>query len=83
MAIQAGGYTHPWASAYVLAQLLIGIFLLIAFVVWEWKGAKTPMVPRELFQGQQTVGMTFVLVFVAGMNFYSLINCEEPFYTSP
>lgn len=74
VAIQAGGYTHPWASGYVLAQLIIGILLLASFVVWEWKFAKLPMVPHELFQGQKTIGVTFLLVFVAGMNFYSLIN---------
>ncbi|KAH9209511.1 fungal trichothecene efflux pump [Leptodontidium sp. 2 PMI_412] len=74
VALQAGGYTHPWKSAYVLAQLIIGILLIIAFIIWEWKGAKLPMVPRELFQGQQTIGVTFLLLFVAGMNFYSLIN---------
>jgi len=33
------------------------------------------MVPKELFRGQKTIGGTFILVFVAGMNFYSLINC--------
>ncbi|KAG4441501.1 hypothetical protein IFR05_003028 [Cadophora sp. M221] len=74
VALQAGGYTHPWKSAYVLAQLIIGILLIITFIIWEWKGAKVPMVPRELFQGQQTIGVTFLLLFVAGMNFYSLIN---------
>ncbi|PVH69030.1 MFS general substrate transporter [Cadophora sp. DSE1049] len=74
VALQAGGYTHPWKSGHVLAQLIIGILLIIAFVIWEWKGAKVPMVPKELFQGQQTVGVTFLLLFVAGMNFYSLIN---------
>jgi hypothetical protein len=76
VALQAGGYTHPWSSGYVLSQLIIGIFLIIGFVLWEWKGAKIPMVPRELFQGQRTIGVTFLLLFVAGMNFYSLINCK-------
>lgn len=35
IALQAGGYTHPWTSAYVLSTLLIGIALLGAWVVWE------------------------------------------------
>ncbi|OQU94613.1 hypothetical protein CLAIMM_00947 [Cladophialophora immunda] len=30
VALQSGGYTHPWESGYVLAQLLIGILLVIA-----------------------------------------------------
>lgn len=32
------------------------------------------MVPREMFQGQRVVGLTFFIAFVAGLNFYSIIN---------
>ncbi|OAL29919.1 hypothetical protein AYO22_01825 [Fonsecaea multimorphosa] len=61
VALEAGGYPHSWKSGYILAQLLVGIALLIAFVVWEWKYCKEPMVPHELFTGQR-------------MNFYAMIN---------
>ena len=54
----------------------MGIALMVGFIVWEWKFAKLPIVPKELFRGQRIVGITFLLVFVAGMNFYSLINCK-------
>lgn len=74
VALQAGGYTHPWTSAYVLAQLIIGILLIISWVVWEAKFAKFPMVPKEMFQGQRIVAIAFFIAFVAGMNFYSVIN---------
>lgn len=76
VALQSGGYTHSWSSGYVLGTLIVGIVLIIVFILWEWKGAKLPIVPRELFQGQRTIGVTFLLLFVAGMNFYSLINCK-------
>lgn len=49
VAMQAGGYSHPWDSAYVLATMIIGLILIVVFVVWEWKYAKMPMVPREMF----------------------------------
>lgn len=49
VALQAGGYSHPWTSAYVLATLIIGVLLIAAFVAWEWRYAKMPMVPREMF----------------------------------
>jgi hypothetical protein len=49
VAMQAGGYSHPWTSAYVLATMIIGFVLIGVFVVWEWKFAKLPMVPREMF----------------------------------
>ncbi|KEF63531.1 uncharacterized protein A1O9_01509 [Exophiala aquamarina CBS 119918] len=74
VALQAGGYTHAWKSAYVLAQLIIGILLIASWVVWEARFAKFPMVPKELFQGQRIVGIAFFIAFVAGMNFYSVIN---------
>ncbi|KIW98275.1 uncharacterized protein Z519_01859 [Cladophialophora bantiana CBS 173.52] len=74
VALQSGGYTHPWTSGYVLAQLIIGIFLIISWVVWEWKFAPHPMIPRELYRGQRVVGLTFLVAFIAGFDFYSLIN---------
>jgi len=32
------------------------------------------MIPRELFAGQRIVGMAYGIAFVAGMNFYALLN---------
>ncbi|KAH7017109.1 major facilitator superfamily domain-containing protein [Ilyonectria destructans] len=74
VALQGGGYTHPWKSAYILVQLILGIVLIAVWILWEWKFAKNPMIPRELFAGQKIVGMAFFIAFVAGLNFYSLIN---------
>jgi hypothetical protein len=74
VALQAGGYSHPWTSAYVLCCLLIGLALLCTWVVYEWKFAKYPMVPKELFLGQRVVALSFAVAFVAGMNFFSLLN---------
>lgn len=74
VALQAGGYTHSWTSAYVLTQLLVGLLLMVSWVVWEWKFAKFPMVPRGVFAGQRVSALAFGLAFISGMNFYSLIN---------
>lgn len=74
VSLQSGGYTHPWASGYVLAQLIIGLVLIGAWVVWEGKYAPHPMIPRELYQGQRIVALAFLIAFIAGFDFYSLIN---------
>lgn len=74
VALQAGGYTHPWASAYTLCTLLFGFLTIVAWVVWEGWFARHPMVPIQLFQGQRVVGFAFVVAFVAGMNFFSMLN---------
>lgn len=74
VALQAGGYTHPWTSAYVLCTLLIGFATIIAWIVWEWKGTKHPMIPMELFKGQRVIALAYTVAFVAGMNFFSMLN---------
>ncbi|KAF2468594.1 putative major facilitator superfamily transporter [Lindgomyces ingoldianus] len=74
VALQSGGYTHPWKSAYVLCTLLIGLALIGVWVSYEWKGARHPMVPGELFKGQRIVGLAYVIAFAAGMNFFSILN---------
>jgi hypothetical protein len=74
VALQSGGYTHPWKSAYVLSTLIIGLILIIAFCLWEWKGSKKPMIPREIFAGQRIVALAFGIAFISGMNFYSALN---------
>jgi hypothetical protein len=74
VALQAGGYTHPWTSGYVLATLIIGFATIVAWILWEWKGAKHPMVPMELFKGQRVVSLAYAVAFVAGMNFFSVLN---------
>ena len=74
VALQSGGYTYPWKSAYVLCTFLVGLALIVAWVIWEAKFAKYPMVPFELFKGQRVVALSFAVAFVAGMNFFSLLN---------
>lgn len=58
----------------MLAPLVIGIVCILAFLLWSWKFAQAPLIPREIFQGQRAVGMSFFAAFVGGMDFYSLIN---------
>ena len=74
MALQAGGYTHSWKSAYVLSCLIIGLALISAWIVWEARFAPYPMVPSELFKGQRIVALAYATAFVGGMNFYSVLN---------
>jgi hypothetical protein len=40
-----GGGEYPWNSAAVLASLLAGLAVCVAFVLWQWKGASYPLMP--------------------------------------
>lgn len=32
------------------------------------------MIPKELFKGQRVVGLAYLVAFISGMNFYSILN---------
>ncbi|CAK1367690.1 unnamed protein product [Cercospora beticola] len=74
--LQAGGYPHPWTSAPVLGPLIVGaITTFVAFPLWEVYGKHPfPMVPGKIFKGQRVVALAYVIVFIAGMEFYSILG---------
>ncbi|GAM89670.1 hypothetical protein ANO11243_077090 [Dothideomycetidae sp. 11243] len=72
--IQYGGYQVPWKSAKALAPMIIGILLIIAFAFYEAFVPKHPMVPAEIFTGQRVVLIAYIVVFIAGMEFYSVLG---------
>ncbi|KAH9859627.1 hypothetical protein IAQ61_011408 [Plenodomus lingam] len=82
VSLQAGGYSHPWKSSYVLGTLLSGLALIAGWIVWEARFARHPMIPRELFKGQRIVGLAYVVAFTAGMNFFSILNFFPITFTS-
>ncbi|KAH6647806.1 putative major facilitator superfamily transporter [Truncatella angustata] len=71
--MQWGGYQYKWTSAHVLAPLIIGAALLVAFVIWEAKFAPYPMFPRRLNQAPSILIWTLVITFISGANFFSIL----------
>ncbi|KAF8878953.1 MFS general substrate transporter [Infundibulicybe gibba] len=65
-----GGATFPWKSAIVLAPLLSGFLVLVVFCLWEWKGARLPIVPMYIFK-YSTVAGVYITAFVNGFVFFS------------
>lgn len=43
-----GGSEYPWDSAAVITTLVLGLVLCVAFVLWQWRGPRYPLVPRKL-----------------------------------
>ena len=71
--MQWGGYQYAWSSAHVLAPLLIGAGLLVAFGFWEVFGAKYPMFPSRLKQDPRILSLTLIITFISGANFFSFL----------
>lgn len=75
--LNLGGGLYAWTNARVLATLIIGIVVLIAFGVYEWKGTKTGILHHDLFRGGKPAGRTFAicvgLIFIEGILLFSYI----------
>ncbi|KAF3400211.1 hypothetical protein F1880_008032 [Penicillium rolfsii] len=71
--MQWGGYMYPWSSAHVLVPLILGFLLLVIFAFWEIYGAKYPIFPTRLKQEPRTLGLTLVITFISGANFFSVL----------
>jgi hypothetical protein len=56
-----GGSVYSWTNARTLSTLIIGIAILIAFSIFEWKGTKTGILHHDLFRGGRNQGRTFAI----------------------
>ncbi|KAJ8074511.1 hypothetical protein PM082_015412 [Marasmius tenuissimus] len=67
-----GGVTFPWSSAVVLAPLCSGFFVVVLFCIWEWKGARFPIVPMYIFKHSTVCGV-YITMFINGFCFFSAL----------
>jgi hypothetical protein len=85
--LNLGGGIFKWASAPVLATLIVGIVILIAFGVYEWKFTKTGILHHDLFRGGKDRGRTFALcvglIFIEGILLFSYIIFYPTLYVLP
>ncbi|KAJ7505663.1 major facilitator superfamily domain-containing protein [Mycena galericulata] len=74
-----GGIRYPWASAPVLAPLLIGFVLLCVFAVYEARFAAYPVIPRDVV-GNRTSLSGLLTVAVHGVTSISVIYYIPVFF---
>ncbi|KAJ7697605.1 major facilitator superfamily domain-containing protein [Mycena rosella] len=74
-----GGVIFPWKSSIALGPLLCGLFVFGAFGVWEWKGARLPIVPMYIFKHQTVTGI-FIAMFINGFVFFSTLYYLPQFF---
>ena len=73
MALTWAGGEYPWQSAAVVSTLVIGFFLSIGFLLWQWKGAKLPLVPVNIFKSKVVNGAS-ITMFINGWNFVTQVG---------
>ncbi|OJJ95793.1 hypothetical protein ASPACDRAFT_81835 [Aspergillus aculeatus ATCC 16872] len=82
-----GGVLYAWDSWHTLVPLLIGCVGLCVFAVYEWRGARHPMIPPAIFQNR-TALISFAGYAVVGLLvwcclyflplYYEAVKCFQP-----
>ncbi|KAE8342031.1 hypothetical protein BDV24DRAFT_162912 [Aspergillus arachidicola] len=74
-----GGGEYPWASAHVIATIVVGSAVAVGFVLWQWKGATYPLVPMHIFKSRIVNGACLTM-FINGWNFLVQVYYIPTFY---
>ena len=69
--LEFGGLTYPWSSATVVCLIVFGVVVLGLFLLNEWKFARYPVMPLQIFKHPSNIaalGVCFChgYVFIAG-----------------
>ncbi|MCJ1475734.1 hypothetical protein MMC13_004398 [Lambiella insularis] len=90
--LNLGGGLYTWTNVRPLTTLILGLIILFAFCVYEWKGTKTGILHHDLFRGGKEYGRTYAiclgLIFIeafmlfAGVVFYPIMT-ENLFEKDP
>ena len=75
-----GGGLYTWTNARTLSTMIIGIVMLIAFGIYEWKGTKTGILNHDLFRGGRNKGRTFAICVALLFMESVMIFCVGLFY---
>lgn len=74
-----GGGEYAWKTAHVVVALVVGFVVCVVFVLWQWKGARTPLVPMYIFKSKIVNGACLTM-FVNGWNFLVQVYYIPTFY---
>lgn len=61
----------PWKDAHILAPLLVGFAVLIAFGIYEWKGRKDGLFHHGLYSRDRNFLLASLCIFDEGIVFYA------------
>ncbi|KAF4983409.1 hypothetical protein FZEAL_1138 [Fusarium zealandicum] len=74
-----GGKEFSWNSVQVIVTLTVGTAVSIAFIFWQWKGPKYPLIPLHIFKSKIVNGACLTMA-INGWNFVMQVYYVPSFY---
>lgn len=65
---------YPWKSAHILAPFIIGVAILVAFFLYEWKFTRIGMLHHDLFSRGRNFVVAELCILIEGMVFFATNN---------
>ena len=75
-ALTSSSGVYPWKSSKIIGPLVVGICLLIAFGLYEWKGTRVGMLHHDLFSRGRNFALAEALMLTEGIVFF----CATQYY---
>ena len=73
LTLPSQGQNYTWSSGAVIANVVVGVCCLAAFVIWEWRFARYPMFPARLKEkNARVLTILLIVTFVSGANFFAV-----------
>ncbi|CAK1364559.1 Siderophore iron transporter mirB [Cercospora beticola] len=57
---QGDTLAEQWGSPLVISMIIIGLFTILAFAIWEWKFAPVQVIPFHLLKDRTILGACFI-----------------------
>lgn len=61
----AASTTRAWVSGHIIAMLILGVSFLVAFVIWEARWAKWPVVAAEVLKDRTVLSGIIGMILLA------------------
>ncbi len=74
LALDWAGGTYLWHDAHVAVPLALGLFCIVLFSLYEWKGRDDGLVAHAFFKGSPNFALSLFAFAVEGWIFYSVVN---------
>ncbi|MCJ1420476.1 hypothetical protein MMC32_006833 [Xylographa parallela] len=78
LALDWAGGAYAWSDVHVAVPLAVGLALLVAFGVYEWKGRDDGLVAHVFFKKSPNFALSVFAFAVEGWLFYSAVNSITP-----
>lgn len=76
---QVDATTEKWKTPYIIALLIVGVFLIGCFIIYEHFIPVQPLMPLKLFENRNVI-LSMIIASFSWMTFFGVLNYNAVMY---